>query len=217
MSVKSLFPQLSMRLPPTFSNPGSNPLGRCTQSLPLTGWAGAPDFVPSVSPNSVTVKAGSTAKYLLVIGSGDGFAGTVQISCSGAPSKTSCTPSAQSAQVVANGTTRAQVIVSTTAPSSAQVFPVSFMTVTLDRPAAPTFCIALICIWSGLALASTGRKARLLPAFVLCLIFAGCGGSGSGVPGPASVNGTPVGNYNITLTMTSGSSIHSLTPSLVVQ
>ena len=187
------------------------------KSLPLTGWAGPPDFVPSVSPSSVTVRSGSSAEYFVALGSGDGFAGTVQISCSGAPSKASCTLSSQSVQIVTNGTARVQVIVSTTAPSSAVSFPVSFTTIhTPDKSAATAFCIALVCIWGGLALASTRRRARLLLALALCLL-AGCGGSGSGMTGPQPVSGTPSGNYTITLTMTSGDSTHSLTPTLVVQ
>jgi hypothetical protein len=191
-----------------------------TQSLPLTGWAGPPDIVPSVSPGSVTVKAGSTAQYFLMVGSGDGFAGTVQVACSGAPAKATCTLSAQSVQVVANGTARVQVTVSTTAPSSAEPFPVSFMTIhTRDKQplAVPAFCIAFVWIWAGLARVSRHRRSRLLPAFGLCLVLAACGGSGSSATGPPPVTGTPAGNYTITLTMTSGNSIHSLTPTLVVQ
>jgi FG-GAP-like repeat/Abnormal spindle-like microcephaly-assoc'd, ASPM-SPD-2-Hydin/FG-GAP repeat len=185
-----------------------------TQSLPLTGWAGPPDFVPSVSPGSVTVKAGSSAEYFVVVRSGDGFAGTVQMSCSGAPSKASCTLSSQSVQVVANGTARVQVIVSTTAASSAAFFP--DMTIhTPDKPAALAFGIALVCIWGGLA--ARRRRARLLPSFGLCLVLVGCGGGGHGLTGPPPVSGTPGGNYVITVTMTSGNSVHSLTPTLVVQ
>ncbi len=145
-----------------------------TQSLPLTGWAGPADIVPSVSPDSVTVKAGSTAQYFLMVGSGGGFAGTVQVACSGAPSNATCTLLAQSVQVVANGTAKVQVTVSTTARSSAELFPVSFMTIhTRDKQplAVPAFCIAFVCIWAGLARVSRPRRARLLPAFGLCLVF----------------------------------------------
>ena len=189
-----------------------------TQSLPLTGWAGPPDFVPSVTPGSVIVKAGSTAEYLLVVGSGDGFAGTVQVSCSGAPSKATCSLSSQSVQVVANGTERVQVTVTTT-PSSAELFPVSFITtdVLYKQPFALAFCIALVGIWGALVLGSSRRRGRLLPALGLCFVLAGCGGSGSGATGTPPVVGTPAGNYTITLTMTSGNSTHSLTPTLIVQ
>jgi hypothetical protein len=190
-----------------------------TQSLPLTGWAGPPDFVPSVSPSSVTVKAGSSASYSLLIASGDAFAGIVQVSCSGAPSRANCALSTQSVQIVANSTARVQVTVSTAAQSSAELFPASFPTIhtAYKQPIMATFCIALACVWGGLLFVSGHRRARFLLALGLGLVLAGCGGSGSGATVPPPVTGTPPGNYKITLTMTSGNSTHSLQPTLVVQ
>src|SRR5208337_3086324 len=168
-----------------------------TQKLALTGWAGPPDFVPSVSPASVTVKAGSSAMYLLVLTSGDGFAGTVQVSCSGAPSEANCMLSQQSVPLSANSVAKVQVTVSTTAPSSASLPP--FLTPTRSPYRAPffipTFSIAVVCALGWLTLASKRRFARLLSGVAFSLVLAACGSGGSGTSGPPPVVGTPAGNY----------------------
>ena len=187
-----------------------------TQRLALTGWAGPPDFVPSVSPASVTVKASSSAGYSLVLTSGDGFAGIVQVSCSGAPAEANCTLSPQSVTLSANSSAKVQVAVTTTAQSSASLPPFLTLTRKPDRApfVAPTFTLALVCALCGLALASKCRLPKLLPGVAFSLVLAACGGGG-GSTTPPPVVGTPPGNY--TLTMTSGSSTHTTTFILVVQ
>ena len=62
-----------------------------TQGLTLTGWAGPPDFSLSVAPSSHSIAAGSNASYILTVDPSGGFSGTVQLACTGAPSKATCT------------------------------------------------------------------------------------------------------------------------------
>jgi hypothetical protein len=190
-----------------------------TQQLVLTGWAGPPDFVPQVSPVSVTVKAGSSATYSLILASGDGFAGTVQASCSGAPSEAKCMLSQSSVALSAGGTAKVQVSVTTTASSSA-FLPLRFL-----RPARTpydvptvilTFSIALVCALGWLTLA-TKRLIRLLPAIAFSLVLVACGGAGGSSTGHPTVTGTPAGNYTLTLTTMSGNSTHTTTLALIVQ
>jgi hypothetical protein len=190
-----------------------------TQRLALAGWAGPPDFVPSVSPASVTVKAGSSAMYLLVLTSGDGFAGTVNVSCSGAPSGANCMLSQQSVPLSGNSGAKFQVTVGTTAPSSASLSPFVIPTRSPHRTpfVIPTFSIAIVCALGWLALASKRRVAKLLPGVAFSLVLVACGGGGPVVTGPPPVVGTPAGNYTLTLTMMSGNSTHTTTLTLVVQ
>jgi hypothetical protein len=57
----------------------------------------------------------------------------------------------------------------------------------------------------SLALLAKNSRARqfLRPAALVgALLFAGCGGGGSNTPPP--VNGTPAGNYTVTITATLG-------------
>jgi hypothetical protein len=191
-----------------------------TQRLALTGWAGPPDFVPSVSPTSVTVKSGSSATYSLILTSGDGFAGTVQVSCSDAPSGADCMLSQQSVQLSAYSTAKVQVSVNTTAPSFASPALTSLIPArsAYSTPLViPAFSIAIFCILGWLSLRSERRVARLLPGVAFSLVLAACGGGGSGMNGPPPVVGTPAGNYTLTLTTMSGSASHTTTLTLVVQ
>jgi hypothetical protein len=189
-----------------------------TQKLALTGWAGPPDFVPLVSPTSVTVKAGSSATYSLVLTSGGGFLGTLQVSCSGAPSGANCVPSQKSVPLAVNSSARVKVTVSTMAPSSASL-PLSFLSpkrVPSSTPfVLPMFGMALVCALGWMVMRR--RFLRLLPAVVFSLVLAACGGGTSVITGPPPVTGTPTGNYTLTLTITSGTSSHTTTLTLVVQ
>lgn len=191
-----------------------------TQSLTLTGWAGPPDFVPSVSPPSATVTAGSSANYSLSVTSGDGFAGTVQVACSGAPVEADCQLSQQSVSLSANGTARIQVTVTTTAHSSAAFAPVFLQPRRL--PSTQPFLfrvlgIAFVFFFGLVTFCSRKRTVRLLPAMALSVVLVACG-SGSGTPPPPPPSGgTPSGTYTLTLTMVSGSSTHASTFVLRVQ
>jgi hypothetical protein len=190
-----------------------------TQTVALTGWAGPPDFAPSVSPVSVSVKAGSSAKYSLVLTSGGGFAATIQVSCSGVPSKANCMLSQQSVPLSANGIAKVQVTVSTTGPSSASLAP---FFLTRGSPFSnalllPALSIGSIGFLGWVTLRSKHRVLRLLPGVAFLLVLIACGGGGSIVSGPPPIGGTPPGTYTLTLTMATANSTHTTAVTLVVQ
>jgi len=190
-----------------------------TQTVALTGWAGPPDFAPSVSPVSVSVKAGSSAKYLLVLTSGGGFADSIQVSCSGAPSRANCMLSQQSVALPANGIAKVQVTVNTTGPSSAYL--ALFFLIPKGSPFSnallPAFSIGSMGFLGWITLRSKLRVLRLLPGTAFLLVLIACGGGGSMVSGPPPNGGTPPGTYTLTLTMASATSTHTTTVKLVVQ
>jgi len=192
-----------------------------TQSLNLVGWAGPPDFSISATPSSSSVTAGASTSYTVTLSPGGGFSGTLQITCSGAPSKASCTPSQDS--VTLSGSTPSKVIVTvtTTAASSTTLqWPISKAQ---NQSGSIFIAIAL----SLLALVfvrvfTVKRRAMTLAAAAACLLIcASCGGGGSsggggGGGGGSSNPGTPSGSYTLTVTATSTSSTHSTTVTLNV-
>jgi hypothetical protein len=56
-----------------------------------TATLGSGDFTISVSPSTQTIPAGHMAVYTLTISSTTGFQGTVNLTCSGGPAKSTCT------------------------------------------------------------------------------------------------------------------------------
>ncbi len=167
---------------------------------------------------SATVTAGKTATYNLQISPLNGFAGTVALTCTGAPSLAVCTPSPGA--VTPSGSPSAFAInVTTTAASlivprmtTPRMPPFGFLVVLL------VFCVFALVIslarftspllWRRSAFASS------LAILLLALVLAGgCGGSGSS--GPKNP-GTPKGNYTLTVTASSNGVSHPLALSLTV-
>jgi hypothetical protein len=191
------------------------------QTLALTGWAGPPDFTIATTPSSVSIAAGSSTTYELTLTPGDGFVGTVQVTCTGAPSESICAASPASPQL--DGTTSAtvNVKVSTTAPSVARLSPFSKWRLTPLRevPVKSVSWLALLCLLGTLVL-TTRRGARTVMATATVMFLlttnVGCGGGSSG-GAPQGNPGTPAGTYMLTLTTTSGNITHNTTVSLTVK
>ncbi len=187
----------------------------------------SPDFsLTAPSGTSATVMAGQTATYVLSLAGSNGFNGTVSLTCTDNAPAAVCSVSPSS--VMVNGTTPAAATVSvTTSAPHAFVFP------ELQRPAPPpppslpvAFLWLLVALTLAILLASLQSKANArrpawaaLAAIVLFATLAfGCGGSSPPPPPPTTQTlGTPSGNYQVTVTATSGGTSHSMNLTLTVQ
>jgi hypothetical protein len=179
------------------------------------------------SQTTATVVAGQTATYNLALGGTPGFTGTVALSCTGAPSLSTCTITPSSLSLSGTNTMNTTVSVSTTARG---------MAVFRNLPIQPTVPVRAPVWWlvSVVLLASAtfallrrlrglepGRLGWVSTLFFVVMLATGalisCGG-GNGVPLPRP--GTPAGTYNliVTASVTSGSATltHNTTLTLTV-
>ncbi|MGH9775518.1 MAG: choice-of-anchor D domain-containing protein [Candidatus Acidiferrales bacterium] len=186
------------------------------QSVPLTGMAS--DFSisnPSGSAISATITAGQTATYNLQLNSLGGFAGSVSLSCSGAPFESSCTPSPAMLPLSAAS---ANFMVSAPTTARSASFPRE-----RTRPFISPFILFSFALITFLAYARLRAlhvphaKARaFLPAFALLLLLglAACGSTGGGGGGNS---GTPPGSYPLTVTASAQGTSRTFALSLTVQ
>jgi len=192
------------------------PGGGTTAALTFT----ITDFSVTPTPTTQTVAAGTSTTYTIGTATvGGAFAGNVTFSASGFPTGSAGTFNPTS---VAPGASTV-LTVTTTARGLSQIIR------TPTNPSAPNRPLWLMALGLTLTLALTslmfaklGRRGRrLIPigAFALLLISAGyiSGCSGGGFPKVGSNLGTPAGTYQITVTATSGTDVHTTTVTLVVQ
>ena len=194
----------------TDSAPGS------PHSVSLTGTgSSAPtsDFSVTGASGSATISAGQTASFTLNLASSGGFNQTVALTCSGAPTSSTCTVSPSSVSM-ASGTGTAQVNFQTTARATA----VPKSTSKWGKPLRPEWQGLMPVAALLLVLLTQGKPFRRLhfvavPALLLAL---GCGSTGTkSNPTPTGV-GTPAGTYNLTITGTAGSQTHTTNLTVVV-
>lgn len=184
----------------------------------LTGTA-LPQFTVgagSGSSLSATVKSGSTATYNLVLKGAAGFAGQVQVACTGAPKFATCTAQPTPVTIPANGSATVTITVTTSASTTGRL-------VDSARP----FVWALLLLP---ALFAVRRRARVL-LLVMCLALAGssCGGGGGSASGggdgggtnppppPPAASTTSAGTYTLTVSTTGGATTQTVPLTLVVQ
>jgi hypothetical protein len=166
----------------------------------LTG-TGAADFSLTVADDSETIDAGQTASYVLTLSPLGGFNQSITFSCSGVPSRATCTPPAATSL---DGANPKNVTLSITTQARSGALPAPGR----SRPRPDTAPIttlywllaALATVAAGLML--TGKRRitwAVLPAVLgLALVLGACGGGGDGGGGGGS--GTPAGTYTITVT-----------------
>jgi hypothetical protein len=191
------------------------------QSVSLTGSGSstAGDFSLSVSAISGTVTAGQSATFTLNVSPSGGFNQAVSLACSGAPQAATCTISPSSVTLNGSSASTATLTVTTTArgmlvpqPGPRWIFP--------DQLALGERMELAKILWLMAALALLGipagrrRQARLVLGFAVLLMVQESGCSEMVKSSPAT--GTPVGNYTLVLTGTSGTGSSALTHSIKV-
>jgi len=171
------------------------------QSVGLTGTGMDLVLTPAQgSSTALTVTAGQTANYNLILTSRGGFSGAVTLACSGAPQASTCTVSPQQLQL--SSSSPIAVTISTTARSQASV-PVTEKFGGL-QPIALVGILG-VCIFGlyFIHLRGIERNRGLATVFLLSalLLILSCGGGGR-TPPPS---GTPQGSFPVTVSVTSGS------------
>jgi hypothetical protein len=188
------------------------------QVVLLNGNAVVEQFLISALLPSATVPAGKAASYTLSITPIGGFSQPVVLSCSGLPPGAACSPSQNPVTFSGTGPTQVTLTISTEARTfvspnpSTKVGPAAG---TMERFVLPWFA-ALIALFMLTTLGRfKDRRAMVTLIFAagLLMLSVGCtGGSKVGTP-----SGTPAGNYQVTITGTSGSATQSTTVNLQVQ
>jgi hypothetical protein len=181
------------------------------QTIPLSG-AGM-DFAMSSSTTSTTVSPGQTANYSVTVTPEGGLNQTVNLTCSGAPSLSTCTVNPSS--VTLNGAASAPVTVSVSTTAGTWVPPFGkVLPPRITGFGRMLWPYALLMLASLAALAGAGKRraAYLLGAGLLIVMFwSACGGGGA--PQIVQTLGTPSGTYtlDVSATVTSAATSSKLT------
>jgi len=178
------------------------------------------DFAISAAPSTLSITAGQSASYSASVTPVGGFKGTVSLTCSGAPTLTTC--SISPTQLTLDGTNPAVATVTLTTTAHSSFPPIAPQRFVPPPPTAKLlaklFAYLLVCVilWR---LARIPRKRVLLTAGVvlpLALLCTSCGGStssssssGGTNPPPPTQQGTPQGAFTITVTGTSANLTHT--------
>jgi subtilase family serine protease len=175
--------------------------GSVDADLLVMSWPGftpVPNFSMTANPDPLSISsAGSSSTSTVTVSPTNGFTGTVNLSCTSASASSGvgCTVSPSAVTVTTSNPT-ATITVTTAAPRTfASLVPSTGLR------------LAGILVIAGVTMlvVPSRRNSRLLIFCVLVFLTAGvaCGGSSSTPPQPKNP-GTPAGNYNITVTGTSG-------------
>ncbi|MGA8042928.1 MAG: FG-GAP-like repeat-containing protein [Terracidiphilus sp.] len=185
-----------------------------------TGGEGGPDFVLRANPVNGTIKRGQSLNFALTVDPQGGFNAPVLFTCTGLPRGASC--SFSPASVTPNGGPAATTLkVTTTAPSGVAARSIQHW---LGMQGG-ALAAGLFLIW-GLRRRKGSSWQNMLSGIVILFLAASfcvaCGGgtAATSTGGATSVDGTPAGTSQITVTSTSGSGDaaiqHTVTLSLTV-
>jgi hypothetical protein len=174
----------------------------------------AGSFTMSASPASVTVAAGQTAPYSVLLSPIGAFGNNISLACSGAPSGATCNFSSTSV-AFSQGTGSASAALNiTTTPQ-----PVSIAGLGARR--GPLYALALLLpgmAFFGVGVGGKRRRARWLGLLALSVVFmmVALQPACSSNKQQPQVSGTPSGTYFVTVTATSGTFSQSKTIQLTV-
>ena len=164
---------------------------------------------------SATVSPGQSATYSLGVSPAGGFNQGVTLTCTGAPSESTCSVSPQS--VTLDGTNAGTVTVGvTTTAASLSVPSLRALPRGARLPLSVWFtALVLLLGFAAMLMRRRGVHVVLAAILVVAVLWGSCGGGGSGVGGGGN-RGTPAGNYNLIVTGKSQSLSRTLTLTLKV-
>ncbi len=180
-----------------------------------------PDFSVTGSPTTVTVAQGAYGTTAITVASLDGYAGSMELSCTNLPAQVTCAFSPTQQNLTANGSFTASLQLQTQAASgqNASIVKHSPLALALLFP-------------GGLLLLGFARRLRQIRGLQVLGVVLLLAGTALGLSGcsqrygylkhpPPVATGTPAGTYTITVAVDGnvGSSVseHDVTVSLVVQ
>jgi sugar lactone lactonase YvrE len=177
------------------------------------------DFAFTPYPTTATVSAGQTASYALTLTPVNGLAGTIHLTCQGAPSGSTCTVTPSAVTLAANYPAQVSVAVSTSggatgAPRGGAPWAGPGASLRLGMELASLLVLMGLAGWAvagGRRAGGPGRSlayrrlrlsglvlAALALMLMACVACGGGGGMGNSVANPA----TPAGTYPLTVTGT---------------
>jgi FG-GAP-like repeat len=203
---------------------GNDYVGGVSVLLNNSGSATQPDYTFAPQTTTATVTAGSSASYDLALAGRNGYNGTITFSCTGLPSKATCSLSPTSVVGLGNLPLSTTLTISTVAATTSLVSPVHQN----SAPGLPTILMDLGGLGLfGLVLAG-GRKKRSIQMGILLRVvllsmmvtLVGCGGSSTSTPPPTGTPGTPAGTYTVAVIATGTGNTapsHTVNVTLIVQ
>lgn len=212
-TVTGLWPSTTYTARLAVQTPGG--VGRSSTGVfaTMAAWPEVMLALPSGASNVATIHAGQTASYQLVISDGgNGYTGTATMSCSGAPTGTTCSVTPASVQVGVNATA-----ISVSIPTSAGSL--AFVVATGQPPVngSSNYVFFFATVLTFAVLFSHRRIRGFASVLAIAAFMTACGGSSSPQGGGGQKTPpTAPGTYYITVNATSSTAQTSYLLTLTV-